>query len=173
MGISSMSSSLVRPMSPEQESFSVISGRMMTERPHASCRCFSFSFLVATFFFVLTFFLEEADEDRLLVLLPLLLLLFVLLSLLLFGGATFSSGEFFSSSAEEGDTNAYIASLPYTQVSIARVNGEVIQTASFGNSDKNLPNSFACSMPSFVNRASKIFGSSQLPGPEIASLYVL
>ena len=44
MGTSSMSSSLVRPMSPEQESFSVISGLTMTERPHASCRRFSFSF---------------------------------------------------------------------------------------------------------------------------------
>ena len=132
----------------------------------------SSSFIVATFFFVLAFFLEEADNDRLLLVLlsSLLMLLFALLSLS-FVGAVFSSGEFVSS--QKRIRTLIIASLPYTHVSMARVNGEVIQTASFGISDKNLPNSFACFTPNSVNRASKIFGSSQLPGPEMASLYVL
>ena len=62
---------------------------------------------------------------------------------------------------------------PCTHVSIARVNGDVTHTASFGSLAKNDPRPFACLTPSFVSGASKMLGSSHEPGPLMASLYVL
>ena len=56
---------------------------------------------------------------------------------------------------------------------MARVSGDVTHTASLGSFERNAPSPFAWRAPSFVSGASKMLGSSQDPGPLMASLYVL